>query len=293
MWKSVVASLDKSRPVLIAGPTASGKSALAMSIAEHTGAPIVNADAIQVFSDWRILTARPSQDEETRFRHCLYGHVSGSTSYSVGNWLRDLVPILNGPPPVIVGGTGLYFMALTEGLASIPEVPQSVRAEADRRLRQDGVEVLLSELDSKTAFRIDKKNPVRIQRAWEVLTATGRGLADWQDETPPPLLNPNACQRLVMSAPKDWLSPRIERRFRQMLDQGVLDEACRNAPTWAPDLPSAKAIGATELIAHIRGEMTLETARERILTLTRQYSKRQRSWFRARMQGWRWLDPNE
>jgi tRNA dimethylallyltransferase len=208
----------------------------------------------------------------------------------VGDWLRDLAPLLSGPPPVIVGGTGLYFTALTEGLAEIPATPETVRARAIARLGAEGAAALLAELDAQTAARIDRRNPMRIQRAWEVLTATGKGLAHWQDATGPALLPIEDAQPLLLDAPKDWLTPRIEARFARMLAEGALDEARANAAAWRPDLPSAKAIGAAELIAHVRGEMPLAAARDAAITATRQYAKRQRSWFRARMKAWRRID---
>ena len=279
-------SLSRERPVLIAGPTASGKSALAMEIAAAQGRAIVNADALQVFSDWRVLTARPSPEDEAALPHRLYGHIPGTQPYSVGHWLREATPLLDNAP-VIVGGTGLYFTALTEGLAEIPATPDAIRAQAMARLAEDGAQALLNELDPETAAKIDQNNPMRIQRAWEVLQTTGRGLALWQAETGPPLVAPDAAHLLLIDAPKDWLSPRIEARFDQMLDQGALEEARANAPHWSPDQPSAKAIGAAELIAHVRGEMALENARDAAIIATRQYAKRQRSWFRARMKGWR------
>lgn len=275
------------RPVLIAGPTASGKSALAMQIARDQGGVIVNADALQVFAGWRVLTARPSPADEADLPHRLYGHVPYAGDYSVGHWLRDLAPILQGPDrPIIVGGTGLYFSALTEGLAEIPPTPPDIRAEADRRRAAEGPEALLSELDAASAARIDRQNPVRIQRAWEVLRATGRGIADWQDDTPPPLLPLAQAQPLVMLAGPDWLNDRIARRFDLMLAEGALDEARENLPRWSETLQSSKAIGAAELIAHLRGEITLDAAREAAIIATRQYAKRQRSWFRARMKDW-------
>ena len=285
-----LSAADLSRPVLIAGPTASGKSALAMEIAARTGGAVVNADALQVYSDWRILTARPSEADEAKFLHQLYGHIPGDQPYSVGDWLRDVAPLLDGPPPVIVGGTGLYFSALTDGLAEIPETPAGIRETAMARIAEVGAESLLAELDAKTAARIDQQNPMRIQRAWEVLTTTGRGLAEWQDETGPPLLPLSETTPLVLEASKDWLTPRIEHRFDLMVEAGVMDEARANKPTWDPSLPSAKAIGATELIQHIRGEIPFDTAREAVITQTRQYAKRQRSWFRARMKDWRRVD---
>ena len=280
-------TLPADRPVLIAGPTASGKSALALRIAETAGGVIVNADAIQVFACWRVLTARPDAAEEARAPHRLYGHVPCDFAYSVGHWLREVAEILQGDArPIIVGGTGLYFRALTEGLAEIPPTPPEIRAEADARLRSDGLEAMLSDLDVPTAARIDRQNPMRVQRAWEVLRATGRGLADWQDDTPPPLLPLDATTPLLVEAGKDWLNARIARRFDKMLDQGALDEARAMLPRWDAALPAAKAIGAPELIAHLRGELTLDAAREAATVATRQFAKRQRTWFRARMGGW-------
>lgn len=302
-WRNVVATLDPGRPVLIAGPTASGKSDLALAIAEAQGGRIVNADALQVFSDWRILTARPSETDLRRAPHLLYGHVPGSEAYSVGQWLHDLRRCLDGAVdgdavdgdarPIIVGGTGLYFSALTEGLAEIPPTPAAVRAEADRRIARDGATALAAELDRATSDRIDLQNPMRVQRAWEVLRATGRGLADWQADTAPPLLAPEAAQTLVLAPRREWLAQRIAQRFDAMLDAGVLDEARANAPDWRPDLPSAKAIGAAELVGHLRGEIPLEAVREATLTNTRQFAKRQRTWFRSRMKAWRWIDPSD
>jgi tRNA dimethylallyltransferase len=284
---TVISGLDPALPVLIAGPTASGKSALALAVAERQGGVIVNADAMQVYSDWRVLTARPPRAEEARIPHALYGHVRGDTPYSVGRWLRDVAPLLQGGPrPVIVGGTGLYFTALTEGLARIPPTPKALRAEAERRLQAEGLAALLAELDAASLARIDTANPRRVTRAWEVLRATGRGLADWQAETPAPLLPLCRAQPLLVTAPKAWLTPRIEARLRGMLAEGALEEARANLDTWSPGRPSAKAIGATELMAHLRGEIGREAVVARAAVLTRQFAKRQRSWFRARMGDW-------
>lgn len=286
--KSILAGLDAERPVLIAGPTASGKSSLAAEIADRRGGQIVNADALQVFSDWRILTARPSTEEESTLPHVLYGHVPGERAYSVGDWLRDVAPLLSSPRPIIVGGTGLYFRALTEGLADIPETPPEIRREADRRMATDGAYSLLSALDPDTLARIDRQNPVRVQRAWEVLRATGRGLAAWQDDTGPPLLPLGQAQTVLLEAGRDWLNARIEARFAQMLKAGLLDEARRNRARWDPRAPSAKAIGAAELMAHLDGALPAEGLAEQVATLTRQYAKRQRTWFRKRMNCWNW-----
>ena len=274
--------IHPSRPVLIAGPTASGKSALALTIAERQGGVIVNADALQVFDGWRVLTARPDDADLARAPHRLYGHVPFDAPYSVGDWLRDLTPLLDGARPIIVGGTGLYFAALTEGLAEIPPTPPAIRAEGDAM----PLPVLLDALDPATAARIDRANRARVQRAWEVLQTTGRPLADWQDATPPPLLPLAQATAIAIDAPKDWLTPRIARRFEMMLAGGALDEARAMRARWDPALPSSRAIGAAELIAHLDGDMTLEAAREAAVIATRQYAKRQRTWFAARMRRW-------
>ncbi|WP_306154378.1 tRNA (adenosine(37)-N6)-dimethylallyltransferase MiaA [Roseovarius sp. MMSF_3281] len=289
-----LSSIPADRPVLIAGPTASGKSALALRIAQESGGVIVNADAIQVFENWRILTARPSPGDESAAPHALYGHVPYDADYSVGHWLREVAPRLEtGPRPIITGGTGLYFTALTEGLADIPATPPEVRETANKIVLEQGVDALLSEIDEATFHRIDRQNPMRVQRAWEVLQTTGRGLAHWQDTTPPPLLPLSNCTAIVVEADKDWLTPRIERRFDQMLDMGALDEARANLDRWDPTLLSSKAIGAPELIAHLQGLMPLKDAREAATIATRQFAKRQRTWFRARMKNWHRLNAAE
>lgn len=282
-----VTSIPHDQPVLIAGPTASGKSALALAIAEAGGGVIVNADALQVFANWRVVTARPSPEEEARAPHLLYGHIPGHQDYSVGHWLREVAAILQGPVrPIIVGGTGLNLSALTEGLADIPLTPPEVRAEGEQRLAEGGIASLLVDLDPDTLARIDQRNPARVARAWEVQRTTGRGLAAWQDDTPPPLLPLSQATALVMNADRDWLRERIERRFDLMLEGGALDEARANLANWDPKAPHAKAIGAPELIAHLRGEMTLNEAREAAIIASQQYAKRQRTWFRKRMKYW-------
>ncbi|MEO0372125.1 MAG: tRNA (adenosine(37)-N6)-dimethylallyltransferase MiaA [Pseudomonadota bacterium] len=278
---------DPTRPVLIAGPTASGKSSLALAIATAQSRPIINADAIQVFENWRILTARPSAQDEAKAPHLLYGHIPGDAAYSVGHWLREIAPLLHATPaPIIIGGTGLYFTALTEGLADIPATPEAIRAEAMARIEAGQLDLMTQELDPETRARIDTANPMRVQRAWEVYRATGRGLADWQDSTAPPLLPLSDTTPCVMDAPKDWLTPRIEARFDQMLSEGALEEARANLPDWNPAAPSSKAIGATELIALLQGTLSEAEARTRATIATRQFAKRQRTWFRARMADW-------
>ncbi len=282
---SPLSKTSKERPVLIAGPTASGKSGLAMDLAARDGRLIVNADALQVYANWRILTARPSVADTAALPHALYGHLARDTVYSVGAWLRDVAPLL-GRPVVIVGGTGLYFSALTEGLADIPETSADVRAEADALRAAQGVSALLADLDPRTRAKIDTLNPMRVQRAWEVWRSTGRGLADWQADTGPPLLPRAEAEALVLRPDVARLDARIHRRFHQMIAQGALDEARAEAPHFHPALPSAKAIGAAELIAHLRGESSLDQAIAAAILASRQYAKRQRTWLRSRMADW-------
>ncbi|MFN3641922.1 MAG: tRNA (adenosine(37)-N6)-dimethylallyltransferase MiaA [Gemmobacter sp.] len=291
-WKRWLAAVPDDRPVLIAGPTASGKSALALALAEAQGRRIVNADALQVYARWRVLTARPTAADEARVPHRLYGHVARDAAWSVGHWLRSVAAELAGDPrPVIVGGTGLYFTALTEGLAPIPEIPPAIRAEADARRMAGDVAGLLAEIDAGTRARIDAANPARIQRAWEVWRTTGRGLAAWQAGTAAPLLPRDRCTAVVLRPPRDWLAARIDARFDAMLAAGALDEVVAELPHWDPALPSARAIGAPELVAHLRGETDLRTARAAAQAASRQYAKRQRSWFRNRMGDWPAMDP--
>lgn len=280
--------IEPNRPVLIAGPTASGKSALALAIAETQGGAILNADASQVYDCWRLITARPSPGEEARAPHHLYGHLLWNAAYSAGDWLRDVAPLLRtGVRPIIVGGTGLYFSALTEGLAAIPPVPPEVRAEADAL----NLDSLLAGVDPATRAGIDTRNRARVQRAWEVERATGRPLSAWQAETPPPLMPLESAHALVLDAPKDWLDPRIARRFDLMLDQGALDEVAAMRRHHDPALPAFRAIGVPELMDHVTGQTTLTEARTRAIVATRQYAKRQRTWFRARMRRWHWIGP--
>ena len=280
--------ISRERPVLIAGPTASGKSALAMEIAARDGRLIVNADALQVYDMWRVLTARPSAAEEAALPHALYGHV-GRAEYSVGAWLRDVTGLLD-RPVVIVGGTGLYFMALVEGLADVPPVPAEVRAEADL-LRQGDLAAMVAALDAETAAKTDLRNPMRVQRAWEVLRATGRGLAWWQGQSGAPLLPLDRVEALVFRPSVPWLDDRIARRFSVMLEAGALEEARAVLPHWDPGAPWARAIGAPELVAHLRGETTLAEAEAAAVLASRQYAKRQRTWFRARMAEWTPVTP--
>ena len=282
-------NIPADRPVLIAGPTASGKSELALRIAERDGGVIINADASQVYDCWRVVTARPSAQDESRAPHLLYGHLTYDAPYSAGHWLREVTPLLNGPErPIIVGGTGLYFLTLTEGMAEIPATPAAIRTEGD----QMSLEALSDALDDATRMRIDMKNRARVQRAWEVLRATGRALADWQDDTPPPVLPYENCTALVVEADRDWLEARIRRRFSMMIADGALEEARAIRGRYDPSLPSCKAIGVPELMAHLNGDISLAEAEESASVATRQYAKRQRTWFRSRMKKWQRVSPS-
>lgn len=282
-----IARVPPGLPVLIAGPTASGKSGLALRLAQAQGRSVVNADALQVYARWHLLTARPTAEETAGVPHLLYGHVDSGADYSVGHWLREVAGVLDRDPrPVIVGGTGLYFHALTEGLATIPATPPAIRAEADALRLRAGAAALLEALDPVTRSRIDTRNPMRVQRAWEVARATGRGLAAWQDDTGPAVLPRDEAHALVLRPDPAWLGARIDRRFDAMMAAGALDEVRAQMPDWDAALPSARAIGAAELMAHLRGETTLAAAVDLAKIATRQYAKRQRTWFRNRMAGW-------
>lgn len=287
-FDALLQDLPPERPVLIAGPTASGKSALALAIAEAQGGVIVNADASQVYAPLRIISARPSPEEEARASHLLYGHLSENAPYSTGHWLREVAPLLKGDQRVIItGGTGLYFSALTQGLAEIPETPPEVRAQGD----DTALEVLLAQLDPETAAGIDQQNRARVQRAWEVWTATGRGLSDWQRDTGAPLLPLASCLPIVFDVEREWLNARIAQRFDLMLEQGALEEAAALRPRYDPTLPAHRAIGVPELMRHLDGNWPLHRAREAAVVATRRFAKRQRTWMRSKMADWQRVTP--
>lgn len=295
----MIGSLYAKRPVLVGGPTASGKSALALAIAERDGGVVINADALQVYSRWQVLTARPGPDDLVRAPHRLYGHVAGPR-YSVGDWLRDVAVVLGeavdaGLRPVFVGGTGLYLTALTEGLSPIPAIPAEIREHADRVVAEGRISWLAEDLarrDPETWTAIDQRNPARVQRAWEVLEATGRGLAAWRQVREPPLVRRQDAVAMIISPPTEILDGHIAARFRTMVEQGALAEAQAALDAgWEPRQPAARAIGAAELIAHLRGEMSLDAAVAAAALATRRFAKRQRSWFRNRMADWAWHAP--
>ena len=279
--------INPNTPILIAGPTASGKSHLAFQIAAKHGGTIINADALQVYSNWRILTARPSIEDEAKIKHKLYGHIDGITEYSVGTWIKEIrETLLSDSRPIIVGGTGLYFSALTSGLVDIPEIPETIRQEATSKIAKNGFESLVNEIDEETVEKIDKNNPMRVQRAWEVLRSTGRGLNSWHRETPEPTLDINKCKAILIDGEVSSINDRINKRFDQMIEQGLVQEAKNNLVTWNKMNPSSKAIGAQELIDYVNKKISIDELREQILIATRQYAKRQRTWFRSKMRSW-------
>ena len=288
------------RAVLIAGPTASGKSALALALAEALGGTIINADSMQVYRDLRIVTARPSAQEEARVPHLLYGHVDAAENYSVGRWCVDASAALAaveraGRLPVVVGGTGLYFKALTRGLAAVPPIPPQIRAAVRERLERKGIAALYAELgerDAATARRLMPRDRARVTRALEVMLATGRSLTDWHAEGMKPALDAQAAVKLFLDVERAELYRRIDGRFDAMLGSGALDEVRALASRGLdPALPAMKAHGVPWLIRHLSGEIDLVAAVEGAKRDTRRYSKRQGTWFRHQLPDWTWATP--
>jgi len=286
--------------VLIAGPTASGKSAAALELAERIGGAIVNADSMQVYAELAILTARPTQADEARVPHLLYGHVSARDRYSVGRYQDDAAAALakvqrTGKIPIFVGGTGLYFDVLTKGLSPIPPVPPEVREATRRRFETQGREAFYAELqrrDPATAAKLRISDTQRLLRAMDVLEATARPLSEWQKMSGEPLLSGLSMARFVLAPPRQVLTERIERRFRNMVEKGAIDEA-RSLVGLAPDLPAARALGLPQLWRHLSGELSLEEAIAAAQLATGQYVKRQLTWFRNRMSDWKWLEMDD
>jgi tRNA dimethylallyltransferase len=285
--------------ILIAGPTASGKSALAARLAERHGGVVINTDSMQVYADLRRLTARPDPDEEARVPHRLYGHVDGCVNYSVGHFSRDaaaLLQSLDGRLPVFVGGTGLYFRALEQGFSELPPVPDAVRAQVRNEAEGRPTEALHAELarhDPEGAARLRPSDRMRVMRALEILLATGRPIASFYgDPVPGPLAGWN-LERIFLAPDRAVLRARIDARFRAMIAAGALDEVARlRARTLDPMLPVMRAHGVPGLIAHLDGAMSLEDAIIRGQADTRAYAKRQFTWFRHQMGSeWRWMDP--
>jgi tRNA dimethylallyltransferase len=293
-----------SRPdaILIAGPTASGKSALALAVAEKVGGIVINADSMQVYRDLRIITARPTVEEEARAPHRLYGHVDAAENYSVGRWCVDVQAALIearqvGKLPIIVGGTGLYFKALTLGLAAVPAIPADVRDGVRERLKKNGIAPLYAELarrDPSGAARLEPNDRTRIARALEVLQATGRSLADWHRDGMQPILNADRAVKIFLVPEREELHRRIDARFEAMLANGALEEVEKLAARGLdPLLPAMKAHGVPWLCCHLRGELSLTEVAEEAKKDTKRYTKRQLTWFRHQMPGWTWVAPGE
>jgi tRNA dimethylallyltransferase len=286
--------------LLIAGPTASGKSAAALALAERFGATIVNSDSMQVYADLRILTARPTMEEERRAPHRLFGTIDGAVNYSAGRWARAAGEILadaGARPVIFVGGTGLYLRALTEGLSDVPAVPEAVRARIRAAAEGRAAEELHAELkarDPETASRLNASDRQRILRALEVLAATKRPLASFLGARAAPALKTHEWAGLYLAPDREELYQRIEARFDAMLAEGALDEvAALMERRLDPALPVMRAHGVPHLIAHLQGRITLAQAAERSKLDTRHYAKRQFTWARRQMTGFRWVAPEE
>jgi tRNA dimethylallyltransferase len=286
--------------ILIAGPTASGKSALALAVAERHGGVIINTDSMQVYGDLRIITARPSEAEEAQVPHRLYGHVDAAQNYSVGRWCQDVKAVLQdvarvGRVPILVGGTGLYFKALTQGLSAVPPTPSDIRAAVRARCDAEGAPALHAELvrrDPAMAARLKPADRMRITRALEVLEATGRSLLDWHRDGLPAILDPDAAVKIFLVIDRAELQRRIDARFDAMLTGGALDEVKALAGRGLdPMLPAMKAHGVPWLRRHLAGEISLEEAAAGSKNDTRRYTKRQVTWFRNQMPGWTWAEP--
>jgi tRNA dimethylallyltransferase len=295
-----VHSQDSSNAVLIAGPTASGKSALALELAQSAGGVIINADSMQVYRDLRVITARPSPDEEARVPHRLYGHVDAAVNFSAGTWVVDAAAALaearaQNRLAIFTGGSGLYFKALTRGLSAVPPIPVEVRENVRARLERDGVEALhaqLAQRDPVSAERLKPRDRTRIARALEVVEATGRSLTDWHRDGLPPLLPQGQFRALFLEPDRDPLYARIDARFDAMLKAGALDEVAGLAARGLdPLLPAMKAHGVPALIRHIRGEIPLEEAATIGRADTRHYAKRQFTWFRHQLPEFQWVKP--
>jgi tRNA dimethylallyltransferase len=294
--------VNRPASILIAGPTASGKSALALAVAESHRGVIVNADSMQVYRDLRIITARPGAPDEAHVLHRLYGHVDAAENYSVGRWCQDVRAELDaawaaGLVPILVGGTGLYFKALTQGLSAVPPTPPEIRAAVRARCDAEGAAAMHAELvrrDPTMAARLKAGDRMRIARALEVLEATGRSLLDWQRDGMPAILDPDRALKVFLSVDRAVLRHRIDARFDGMLAEGALDEVRRLAARGLdPMLPAMKAHGVPWLRRHLAGEIDLGEAAEGGKQDTRRYTKRQVTWFRHQMPGWTWLAPDE
>jgi tRNA dimethylallyltransferase len=285
--------------VLIAGPTASGKSALGIKLAQALDGMVINADSMQVYRDLRVITARPTPEEEALAPHRLYGQVDAAVNYSVGRYVADAAGALaglDGKVPIFVGGTGLYFKALTEGLSDMPAVPDDVREQVrleSQRLETPELHRLLSERDPETARALRPSDRLRVQRALEVFAATGQPLVSFHGVRRPGPLSGRPLVRLFLAPERDELRRRIDGRFLAMVEQGALDEVRRlGERRLDPMLPAMRAHGVPGLLAHLRGEIGLDEAILRGQGDTRRYAKRQFTWFRHQLPDWTWVAPD-
>lgn len=284
------------RAVLIAGPTASGKSALALARARESDATIVNADALQIYDGLRLVTARPGPADLAAAPHLLYGTVDPARRFSTGDWTRAAAGVIAAAdgPLIFVGGTGLYFESLIKGFAEVPEVPDEAVAQATREvegLDREGRARLIAARDPVIAARLKAPDPQRVIRALAVLHATGRSLTSFQDQLHTPLLEGWEIEKLVLNPDRDILRDRIARRFASMLEQGGVEEVeAFLARVLDPSLPAMKAIGVREIGDWLAGRSTRDEMVERAVIATRQYAKRQRTWFRGRMADWDWVE---
>jgi tRNA dimethylallyltransferase len=288
------------KAVLIAGPTASGKSALALELAQKAGGVVINADSMQVYRDLRIITARPTPQEEALVPHRLYGHVDASVNFSAGAFVVEAAGMLaearaQNRLAVLVGGSGLYFKALTRGLSAVPSISPEIRESVRARLQRDGVEALhaaLARRDPASAERLKPRDRTRIARALEVIEATGRSLGDWHREGLPPLLPSGQFRALFLAPERDALYARIDARFDAMLKAGALEEVAQLAARKLDCLlPAMKAHGVPALIRHLEGEITLAEAAAIGRADTRHYAKRQFTWFRHQLPEFEWVAP--
>jgi tRNA dimethylallyltransferase len=276
--------------VLIAGPTASGKSALALALAQKLGGAVINADSMQVYREAPILTAAPDARARACVPHLLYGHVGVRDAYSAGRYAIDAARALDqaramGRLPIFTGGTGLYFTALTEGLSQMPAIPDAVRRGARALVERIGPQALHARLaarDPATAAHLRPTDPQRLARAWEVLEATGTPLAQWQRLKGRPVLEGLRLARFVLEIPRQTLRQRIAGRFAAMVDAGGLEEAAALRDL-DPELPAARLLGLRPLQALAAGDLSRQEALERAITDTRRFAKRQMTWFRHRM----------
>ena len=284
------------KPILLTGCTASGKSKLAKELAKLRPSLIINADALQVYKCWRIISARPSKQDMNDFDHALYGHIDCKDNYDVASWLDELKVQLDVAKdrnlrPVIVGGTGLYYTLLTYGISEIPAISDATRKKSNELMRDEPQKLLsyLEHNDVQTFSRIDQTNFLRIQRAWEVLYETGKGLAFWQSKVLPPTLPVHDVIPVVLSISSDNLKENIKNRFKKMIELGVIEEVeevFKKVTSSVENKASFRAIGVNEIKLFIDNKIGFKDLEEAIIIKTRQYAKRQRTWFRSKFKGW-------